>query len=142
TALASVVYQQPVNAAGALYQSSWWDPDGSNWDWFIWDNFELSSNQSISEIHWRGGYIYGGSFGGPVVNFTVAIYPSIAAGTEPDVVHPPLVEFETGGNAGETYVEIINGTATYDYAFTLPATFNASAGVKYWVYIVAWQHGI
>lgn len=137
-----VVFSQPPSPAGGLIQSSWMDPDGSDWDWFIWDNFTLSGAATITEVRWRGGYAYGGSFGGPVVNFTVAFYPSIAAGTEPDVVHPPLVEYETGGNCGQSPAGTFGGTAMYDYRFTLPQAFQAAGGTKYWLQIYAWHHGI
>ena len=119
------------------------DPDGSDWDQWVWDSFILPSTQAITEIQWRGGFdpAYLGS-GGPVINFTVAIYPSIAAGTEPAVAGPPLVEYETGGNAGQTLAGVFGGATLYDYQFTLPAAFVATGGTKYWVQIEAWQHGI
>lgn len=140
---AAVLYSQPHNGSNTLYHSSWMDPDGSDWDQWVWDSFILPSTHQITEIQWRGGFdpSYGGS-GGAVVNFTVGIYASIAAGTEPNVVDPPLVEYETGGNAGQTPAGTFGGTAMYDYHFTLPAAFVATAGTKYWVQIEAWQHGI
>ncbi|MCG3125372.1 MAG: hypothetical protein CHACPFDD_00190 [Phycisphaerae bacterium] len=140
--LAGVVYSQPHSGSGTLYQSSWWDPDDSDYDIHIWDNFTLPSNHAITEVNWRGGFIYGGAWGGPVVYFTVAIYPSIAANSEPDVVGGPLVQYDTPGNAGQTYAGTFGGVAMYDYHFTLPAPFQAAANTKYWVYIVAAQHGI
>jgi len=95
----AVLYSQPPSSSGTLYHSSWMDPDGSDWDQWVWDSFILPSTQAISEIQWRGGFdpAYLGS-GGPVIDFTAAIYPSIAAGTEPNVVDPPLVEYQTGGD--------------------------------------------
>ena len=139
----AVLYSQPPSSSGTLYHSSWMDPDGSDWDQWVWDSFILPSTQAITEIQWRGGFdpAYLGS-GGPVIDFTVAIYPSIAAGTEPNVVNPPLVEYQTGGDAGQTLAGIFGGTTMYDYQFTLPAAFVATAGTKYWVQIEAWQHGI
>ncbi len=142
SARASVAYSQPHTGSGTLYQSSWWDPDDSDYDIHTWDSFILASDQAITEIRWRGGYLYGGGFGGQAVNFTVAIYPSIAAGSQPDVVNPPLVEYETGGNAGQTYAGTFGSVAMNDYHFTLPAPFQAAAGTKYWVYILAWHNGI
>lgn len=139
---AAVVYSQPHNNSGTLYQSSWWNPNDSDYDIHTWDSFTLSTDRAITEVTWRGGNIYGGSYGGPVVNFTVAFYPSIAAGSQPDVVNPPLVQYETGGNAGQTYAGTFGGVAMYDYHFTLPAPFQAAANTKYWVYILAWQNGI
>ncbi|MBL8877501.1 MAG: hypothetical protein JNG88_00150 [Phycisphaerales bacterium] len=138
----SVAYSQPANGGGQLLQSSWWDPDDSDWDIYSWDDFMLSSAHPITEVRWRGGYIYGGAYGGPVINFTIEIYPSIAAGSQPDVTHAPLVSYETGGNAGQTYAGVYGGTTMYDYQFTLPAAFQAAANTRYWIYILAWQHGI
>lgn len=62
-------------------------------------------------------------------------------GSQPDVSNPPLVEYETGGNAGETFAGVFGGTTMYDYRFTLPASFHALAGVKYWIQFEAWQSG-
>jgi hypothetical protein len=139
---AGVVYEQPHNGSGTLYQSSWWDPDGSDYDQYVWDSFTLGSNQAITEIRWRGGFLYGGSYSGPVINFTVAIYPSIGGGSQPDVVNPPLVRYETGDNAGQTYAGNFGGVLMYDYHFTLPSAFQAAGSTKYWVQIEAWHHGI
>ena len=136
------IYTQPVDPSGRLFLSSWLDPDGSDFDQYVWDNFTLQSNETITEIDWFGAYDpMRAGLGGPVLDFTVAIYPSIAAGTEPAVANPPLVEYQTGGNAGETSIGLVNGIPMYSYAFSLPTPFNASSGVKYWVYIVASQHG-
>ncbi len=137
-----VVYEQPHDGSGKLLQSSWWDPDGSDYDQYVWDDFTLASAQDITEIRWRGGYDpshFG--MGGRVITFTVAIYPSIAANIEPDIVHPPLVR-HVAGNGGETPAGAFGGVALYDYAFALPRPFHAEAGVKYWVQIEGWQHGI
>lgn len=136
---AGVLYEQPSDPNGGLYRSSWWDPDGSNYDEYVWDRFVLASSADIDSIRWRGGYdpAYGGDT--PVVDFTVGIYASIPGGSEPDVSHPPLVEYQVGGNAGETYAGVFGGTAMYDYRFRLPASFHAQAGVPYWVQIEAWQ---
>jgi hypothetical protein len=134
---AGVLYQQPPNPSGGSYVSSWWDPDGSNYDRYVWDAFTLGASADIHSIQWRG--TYGAS--GPVSDFTVAIYASIPAGTQPDVSHPPLVEYQTGGNAGETYAGVFGGVAMYDHDFTLPVAFHAQAGVKYWLQIEGWQAG-
>src|SRR6188474_991036 len=34
---ADVIYQQPPDPNGGFYRSSWWDPDGSNYDEYVWD---------------------------------------------------------------------------------------------------------
>ncbi|HXH28273.1 MAG TPA: calcium-binding EGF-like domain-containing protein [Candidatus Polarisedimenticolia bacterium] len=140
---AAVVYSQPPSAGGGFYHSSWWDPDGSDYDQYVWDGFVLGSDQGIDRIEWRGAYdpAYFGS-GGPVVDFTVSIYASIAGGYQPDVIHPPLVQYSAGGSAGESFAGTVGNAAMYDYAFDLPTPFHAVAGVKYWVQIEASQYGI
>jgi hypothetical protein len=138
-----VVYSQPPNSSGKLLQSSLRDPDGSAIDQWVWDDFTLGWTQTITEVRWRGGYDPArlGS-GGPVVDFTLAIYPSNPTGVEPDVAHPPLVHYQLGGNAGETPAQILGGVQTYDYHYTLPVPFQAAAGTKYWVQIEALQGGV
>lgn len=140
---AAVVYTQPPGTAGVLYHSSWWDPDGSDYDQYVWDGFALAADQGLIRIEWRGGYdpAYFGS-GGPVIDFSIAIYASIPAGTQPDVTHPPLVQYATGGSAGQSYAGSFGGVEMYDYNFTLPTPFHASPRTKYWVQIEASQYGI
>jgi hypothetical protein len=137
-----VVYSQPPISGGGLFQSSLRDPDGSASDQWAWDDFTLGWTQTITEVQWRGGYDPArlGS-GGPVVDFTLAIYPSNAGGFEPDVSHPPLVHYQLGGNAGETPADVLGGVQTYDYGYALPVPFQAVAGMKYWVQIEALQRG-
>ena len=77
-----------------------------------------------------------------MVDFSVAIYASITGGSQPDVTQPPLVEYLTGGNAGQTPAGTFGGVPMYDYAFVLPAQFQATAGTPYWVQIEAYQHGL
>ena len=136
------LYEQPVDPNGKLLFSSWLEPDGSDFDQYIWDDFTLSSGQTISVIQWYGGYdpLQMGR-GGAAVDFTVAIYPSIAAGTEPNVANPPLVEYQTGGNANETSIGTINGIPMYAYQFSLPVAFQATGSTKYWIQIEATQQG-
>ena len=136
-AVADVLYQQPPAPGGGSYMSAWWDPDGSNYDRYVWDAFSLADSADVASVEWRG--TYGAS--GPATNFTVAIYASIPAGSQPDFSRPPLVEYETGDNAGQTYAGDFGGAAMYDHRFTLPVAFHAQAGVKYWVQIEGWQPG-
>lgn len=136
---AGVLYQQPPNPSGGFYKSSWWDPDGSNYDEYVWDRFVLGFDAVIDSVGWRGAY--DGSAGGPAVNFTVAIYGSSVGGSQPDVSNPPLVEYEAGNNADQTYAGVVGGVTMYDYRFAMPTPFPAQAGVPYWVQIEAWQWG-
>jgi hypothetical protein len=136
------VYQQPISPNGGLLPSSWWDPVGSDSDQYVWDDFTIASNQSITDIQWYGGYDPTILFGaGAAVNFSVKIYPSIAAGTQPDVTNLPLVSYLTNNNAGETLYGMVGGINIYSYSFTLPAAFNAVAGTKYWLQVEAYENG-
>ena len=136
-ASADVLYQQAPNPAGGSYMTAWWDPDGSNYDHYVWDAFTLGASAQVREVRWRG--TYGAS--GPPTNFTIGIYASIPAGTQPDVGHPPLIEYTTGDDAGQTSAGVFGGVAMYDHRFVLPAPFDATAGVKYWIQVEAWQSG-
>ena len=140
TYVPATLFSQPPDPAGGLYQSSWWSPNESNFDNYLWDNFTLTTTQDITGIQWRGGYdpnVFNGA--GAVLDFEVAIYAS--NGAEPAYLSGPLLTYPTGGNAGQTFAGIFGGVAMYDYSFTLPAAFQAQGGTKYWVYIVAEQTG-
>lgn len=137
------IYEQSIDPNGKLFLSSRLDPDGSDYDQYIWDDFIIPTGGTITRIDWYGGYdpLQFGR-GGPVADFTVRIYPSIAANTEPAIANPPLVEYNTAGKAGETAFGVVNGIPVNAYSFSLPVPFEASAGVKYWVYITASQTGL
>lgn len=142
-ARATQVFEQPHNGTGTIYHSSWIDPDGSNYDQFIWDSFTLPAGAAVTELRWRGGYDPDYAYwDGPVLNFTVAIYPSNGGLWEPDVVNGPLAEYEAGDDCGQTAAGIFGGVALYDYHFTLPSPFQAAAGARYWIQATAWQQGI
>ena len=144
TSNGAVAYNQPANGA-FLRQSSQigYDRFSSDYDQYVWDNFTLSSSAAIAEIDWRGAYISGGYYGGPVSDFVIGIYGSIAGGFQPDVLGPPLAEYTVGGSAGETPPLTPGGASQsmHDYAFVLPTPFVANADTKYWVQIEAVQNG-
>lgn len=142
SALAGVLYEQPPAATGRLVNAAWWEPDGTDYDTWAWDNFILPAGGTITELHWIGGHdpAYW-PYSTPVINFEVAIYANSIA-NEPDVVQPPLVHYSTHGNAGESPAGTFAGMPSNHYQFVLPEPFQAAPGVQYWVYILAWQHGI
>lgn len=136
-----VVYSQPPSPTGGLLKSSRQIPNDTDADRDVWEGFVFTSAQTVTEVRWRGGYdpAAGGS-GGPVVDFEVAFYPSVAGGAQPDVL-APLVQYQTGGNAGQTAAGTFGGTPMYDYHFVLPTSFAAAAGTKYWLRVTALQQG-
>ncbi|MCU0503546.1 MAG: hypothetical protein MUC51_17640 [Anaerolineae bacterium] len=145
SALAStavVVLGQPPKSSGGLIPSSWRQPGGSDSDRSIWENFMFETDQTITELRWRGGYDPAkAGAGGPVRNFTVDIYPSIPTGSEPNTAVAPLVHYAVGDNAGERSTEVIGNVQTHEYRFALPIPFEAAALTSYWVQIVAFQSG-
>ena len=145
-ACGEAIYMQLPAANGGAIQSSWYNPNnnqaGSDSDQWVWDGFRLTTTRSISEVDWRGGYDPSRlGLGGPVTDFTVAIYSSIPAEIQPDLTAPPLAQFDVGGNAGQTLAGTFGGMAVYDYKFILPTPFQATAGTKYWLQIEASQGG-
>ena len=135
------VFTQPPYASGGQFKSSWYAPDGLDDDSMVWDAFTLASATAITEVRWRGAYTnyLSGAGLAPVYNFTIAIYKSIGAGTEPDVVSGQLVRYYAGNNAGEVGAGTAGGVGMYDYHFVLPSPFQAAAGTKHWLQIIAWQ---
>lgn len=142
-ATAPAIYTQPQHPAGTIYRSCWWDPDGSDYDQYLWDGFRLPMNATITEIHWRGAFdpSYFG-YGGPVRDFSVEVWPSILNGYQPAIIGQPLVHYQTGGNANQTPAGSIGNTVFYDYSFVLPTPLRTSGGAKYWLQIEAYQWGI
>ena len=134
----AVLFSQPPSASAGAIPSSFYSPNGFDGDGYAFDSFVLGSTQDITDLQWRGAYRYGYSTFNPVVDFTISIYSSIGGGSQPDVggvfAANPLAQFAVGGNAFET-----PDVAMFDHHFTLPASFHAVAGTKYWVQIEASQ---
>ncbi|HMA47472.1 MAG TPA: FlgD immunoglobulin-like domain containing protein, partial [Frankiaceae bacterium] len=137
----AVVYQQPHDGSGQVMKSAWYPPDGLDGDEYVYDSFVLGAGQAVTAIAWRGGYtnFLSGAGESPVFDFTVSILPSIGGGSQPDILAAPLARYSVGGNAGETPAGTFSGVPLYDYSFTLPAAFMATAGTTYWVQIEASQ---
>src|SRR5262245_34730741 len=133
-ASAAVVYSQPHNDSGSLYQSA---VNGTDYDQLTWDLFRVTNSTAITEVRWRGGYIYGGIYSGHVTNWTIAIYRDIANGYQPDIINPPFQTYTISGDAAETSAGTFGGTTMYDYAITLPNPFQAVAASNYWLLIQA-----
>ncbi|MBB6054085.1 hypothetical protein [Armatimonas rosea] len=94
----------------------------------------MTSTADIAKIDWRGS-------ASATKNFNIAIYPSIAGGSQPLVPTPDtngntaLAAYNVAGLAGAS-VGTFNGIAMYDYHFDLPTTFQAQANTKYWLRIL------
>ena len=139
-----VVFEQPHNGTGTLLTSSRYQPNGTDYDQFVWDSFSVPSAQAVTEIRWRGGYDPQMAYwGGDIVNFRVSIYESTPGLSQPHLgpgypgTPATLVAYDTGNQAGETAAGTFGGVPMFDYRFVLPTVFQAQAGKLYWVQIEA-----
>ncbi len=143
-AWADTLFAQPHAATGAVLHSSYWDPDGSDYDEYVWDAFQLPAAANVTGIDWFGGYGFLGG-GGSINSFKIKIYASIPADTQPDLgyLYPgPLKSFTVQGNAVQTLAGTFGGQTIYSYHAAIPGGFQAAAGTKYWIQIEAWQPGM
>ena len=146
-ARASEVFSKAPAAVASLNASSWVTPDGSDSDWYAWDDFTLAETQTITEVRWRGGYSNGATLGGHVSDFRVSFFNSIAGGSQPVITALPdhedgetvIATFHTHDSANETLVGTFNGITLYDYRFKLPTPVTLQGGVKYWFRVVGSQ---
>lgn len=144
---AADVFVKPPASPASLNAASWVSPDGSDSDWYLWDDFTLAQTQTITEVRWRGGYVYGAMYGGHVSGFKVSFFDSIAGGFQPVITALPekedqetvIATFHVDGNAGETPAGTFNGLAMYDYRLKLPQPVTLQGGVKYWLRVVGEQ---
>lgn len=144
---AADVFAKPPASPASLNAASWVPPDGSDSDWYLWDDFTLAQTQTITEVRWRGGYVYGAMYGGHVSGFKLAFFDSIAGGFQPVITALPdqddletvIAKFHVVGNAGETPAGTFNGLVMYDYRYKLPQPVTLQGGVKYWLRVVGEQ---
>ena len=147
---AGEVFAKPWTGSGtvAVNTSAWITPDGSDSDFYSWDDFTLAETQTITEVRWRGGYKFNSQYE-KVVDFRISFFESIAGGSQPYIVALPehedqeivIATFHTNDDAGETPAGSSGGVALYDYHFTLPTPVTLQGGVKYWFRVVAAQPG-
>jgi hypothetical protein len=141
---ADVVVERPPTGDGRLIQSSWVDPDGSDADIFSYDSFICPGDATITEVRWRGGYLYNAMYG-KAFDFRFTFYETNITGYEPLCGNPVIDEtiyiddMWSGANCHETYAGTFNGVPMYDYSYVLKRPFQAAAGVKYWLKIEASQ---
>ncbi len=141
---AGVVFEQMHDGSSALRTSSRYQPNGTDYDQFVWDSFSVPTAQAVTEIRWRGGYDPQMAYwGGDIVNFRVSIYESTPGLSQPHLgpgypgTPATLIAYDTGNKAGESSAGLFGGVPMYDYHFVLPTVFQAQAGKLYWVQIEA-----
>lgn len=122
TANAATLYSQPVLDGGGNSYASQNDTVGSNGHFAtVFDDFTLGSAATITSVGFVGSYFNGSP--ATITAFTLMI--SSDAGGIPGAA---LYSTTVAGNAGESLVGNVS-------SYTLPVTFAASAGTKYWLSI-------
>ena len=51
------VFVRPADGTGTVFLSSWSDPNGSDYDEYVYDDFTPAADDNISQVLWRGAYI-------------------------------------------------------------------------------------
>lgn len=139
---ADILFQQASGSSGSLILSSRTsDPNGSDYDTSVFDNFTLLSTREITGLTWRGGYDVAQTPANTLLGFSINIYSSAAVGTEPDK-NSNVATFFVSGTANETSAGTIGGTPMFNYSFTFDTAFTATANTKYWLQIQAVQLGV
>jgi hypothetical protein len=143
----SSVFVRPADGTGVVFLSSWAEPNGSDSDEYVYDDFTPAVDGNIFHVLWHGAYVHNQLYTTAVSHFTIAFYESIAGGAQPNITNPQLPEtylafYDTNGNAGEAVAASFSGVTMYDYQYDLPTPFHVVAGTKYWIRIEASQNGI
>jgi hypothetical protein len=124
-----IVYSQPYVNNGAAYSSQNDTVNGNGNFATVYDNFSLTQNTTITDVHWTGAYFNGG-VGTPSV-FTIQFW-SDAAG-QPGV----SLNSNTIPAANDGQTPTAGGNPTFTYSVDLANAFVANAGTQYWMSIVA-----
>ncbi len=144
---ADTVIERPPTGDGRLIASAWVDPDGSDSDIFAYDSFICPADATITEVHWRGGYVYNAMWG-RAFDFRFTFYETSMTGYDPLCGNPEhdetiyIDDMWAGDNAGETFAGTYGGVPMYDYSTVLERPFHATAGVKYWLRIEGSQPAV
>jgi hypothetical protein len=125
-----VVYSQTSNFPASAFFFSTNDLSPNNLDSAVYDNFTLTNNSLVTDVHWQGAYAIATTPGNTL--FTVTFW-SDNAGQPGSVL---LTENFVGAN--ETLLgNDAAGTPTFNYAVDLTAPFLATGGTQYWLSVVA-----
>lgn len=136
-AFGAVIFDQPPSpTSGASHQSA----TGTVCTWHkqqrIWETFVVPTTQTIREIQWRGTFK-----NLPPDRFYVAIFNGPPTGL-PSLGTAPLAYWITPGNADQTPVGTVGGSAMYSYRLALTTAFTATANHTYALQIYAFQPGV
>ena len=139
-----IIYEQPSVSPPVLPSTSQYFPDVASYGFNVFDDFTLTANASIADVHWRGHYfnLLAGATDIPAANstgFGVGFFSDNAG--EPGTQLAPYSFTPSQAHEGLVGVYTVDGREhnLFDYWVDLPSAFNAAAGVTYWLRIVAFS---
>jgi len=128
----------------------------------VYDDFTLATDTAVTNIGWTGayydgppqplnpggGYGYGPADAGTITGFTIKFWADVVDENtglhRPQIEAAPLQIVLIDGNAGETDLGYTDAETTYygpnkmyKYGTTITTPFQATAGTRYWVSVVA-----
>ncbi len=139
-----IIYEQPPVSPAVLPSTSQYFPDVAYFGYNVFDDFALTVDASIADVHWRGHYfnLLADPAEVPATNatgFGIEFFSDNAGnpGTRlagysftPGQAHESLVGTETVSGSKHTI---------FDYWVDLPVAFGATSGTTYWLRIVAFS---
>jgi PEP-CTERM motif len=126
-AKAGTIYSQAVNNPGWSFGSQTTTTTGNLAT--VYDDFTLSSTDTIRNVSWVGSYFNGPPATGAITGFDITFYANNAGGAPGTVLQTEHI----AGNANETLL----GNTTYKYNANLPTAVAAAGGTEFWMSIVA-----
>lgn len=136
-ARADVLFDQMTNPSQTIFQSSWYAPDGSDGDQYIYDNFLIPGDSTVSEVWFVGTAMQN--------NFTVRFYTGYPGYPDAAPSSVALAPDETAANYISSYTftasssnpTLIPGTGLYQQHVVLPTPITFTGNTVYWIRIVS-----
>jgi hypothetical protein len=126
-----IVYTQPsLFPTGSLFASQN-DPGGFGNFAAVYDNFTLSGDTDVTDVHWTGGY-FNPATQGAIQSFDITFWSDVAGAPGAS-----LLAQNIAGTANESFVgNDAGGFPIFNYSVILNTSFLANAGTTYWLSIV------
>lgn len=126
-----VIYSQAWAGAADMYSSQNDTTTGGFGNFAtVYDDFRLSANYRVTDVHWTGGFFNPAS-AGAITSFRIAFYADNAG--QPGAA---LYSAVVAGNANETSLGTVGGFPMFTYSVDLGTEFLATANTRYWMSIV------
>ena len=133
-----ILFDQMTNNSQTALKSSWYPPDGSDADEYIYDSFLIPTNAAITEVWFVGSAFQN--------LFTVRFYNTFPYPANPD--YSPLSQTAAPDETSADYIASytftdngnqtpIPGSALYQHHVVLPSPLNLTGDTVFWIRIVS-----